>query len=185
MLPSIPGFLFRILPLAALLCSAIAPLAVSASDVRAARGEAASFEFLPGREPNVPWIPPNEQPLKAAQIRAELLFPAKSDLGVAGDETLPPDSLLNRKPHDPWLAFDKVQHVTFSFLFTLGGQYTLVNKAAVSERGALPVSAAGAMMIGLGKELYDWQWGRTRTFSTRDLAANAVGVVLAVGYVLL
>ncbi|HRK74207.1 MAG TPA: hypothetical protein PLL64_08020, partial [Rhodothermales bacterium] len=37
------------------------------------------------------------------------------------------------KPHDPWLGFDKVQHLVFSYLLVLGNQYVLVNKIALSE----------------------------------------------------
>lgn len=86
---------------------------------------------------------------------------------------------------DRWWAQDKLQHVTFSFLWTLSTQYLLVEKADWSNRTALPASAGSGAAIGLSKELFDWRLGPTGRFSTRDLAANAVGIVLAIGVILL
>ena len=92
---------------------------------------------------------------------------------------------LKRRAPDPWLGFDKAQHAAFSFLLTLGNQYTLVNKIDVSERRALPVSMTGTAVVGLAKEVYDRRWGRRRHFSYRDLVADAVGIVLAAGLIVL
>jgi uncharacterized protein YfiM (DUF2279 family) len=86
---------------------------------------------------------------------------------------------------DPWFSYDKVQHVTFSALFTVGGQYGLENKLKWARGDALPVSVGAAMAIGLGKELYDWRLGSRRFFSSRDMVANACGVLLATGFILL
>lgn len=83
------------------------------------------------------------------------------------------------------LAFDKAQHAAFSFLSVVGGQYTLVRKAGWSERRALPVSMGFGAALGLGKELYDWRLGPRRTFSRRDLAADAFGILLAAGFIVL
>ncbi len=88
-------------------------------------------------------------------------------------------------PADRWLAFDKAQHAAFSFLSVVAGQYTLVRKAGWNERRALPVSVSFGAALGLGKELYDWRVGPRRTFSRRDLAADALGIALAAGFVLL
>lgn len=96
-------------------------------------------------------------------------------------ENLPTSPLrlaLNRE-RDPWLGFDKVQHVTFSFLGTLSNQYVLVNKLDVAESHALPVSIAVTATLGLGKEVYDKKRGPRRHFSYRDLLADAVGIGLA------
>jgi uncharacterized protein YfiM (DUF2279 family) len=87
--------------------------------------------------------------------------------------------------HDPWLSFDKVQHFTFSALFTIGGQYALVNKFSWNEKGALPVSMLTGFTIGLTKELHDWQAGPRRYFSWRDMAANGAGIAVAAGFILL
>ncbi len=91
----------------------------------------------------------------------------------------------SERPIDPWLAYDKVQHATVSFLWTLSTQYTLVQKIGWTERRALPFSASSAAVVGVGKELYDWKVGATRRFSYRDLVADGVGILLAVGFILL
>lgn len=104
---------------------------------------------------------------------------------TAPSETAVAVLAFNERPRDPWLGFDKVQHFTFSFLATLGGQYTLVNKLDVSEGRAWPVAASGSAAVGLLKEWYDWRYGPRRHFSTRDLVADGLGVVLAVGLILL
>lgn len=92
---------------------------------------------------------------------------------------------LNDRPRDRWLAFDKVQHLTVSFLWTLGTQYTLVNKASVRERRALPISIGSSGVAGIGKEYYDLKRGNHHHFSRRDLVADAVGILLATGLILL
>ncbi|HET6567837.1 MAG TPA: hypothetical protein VFG50_07725 [Rhodothermales bacterium] len=78
-----------------------------------------------------------------------------------------------------------MKHFTFSFLFTVAGQYALVNKADVGERSALPVSMGVAGVIGIGKELSDRARGRPEDFSARDLVADAAGILLAAGFILL
>lgn len=91
-------------------------------------------------------------------------------------------------PHpadDRWLGFDKVQHATFSFLWTLGSQYTLVNKISLSEGEALPVSIGSAVVVGVSKELYDEHVTPGNRLSYRDLAADAAGIALAVVLILL
>ncbi len=88
-------------------------------------------------------------------------------------------------PRDRWLARDKALHVAFSTLWTLSLQYAFVSKANWSERRALPVSAGVSGTIGLSKEWYDWRHSPSRTFSTRDLVADAVGIALAAGFILL
>lgn len=114
-----------------------------------------------------------------SSIRAGLLY------GSLVNGVVPPAAASNKsRPEDPWIAFDKVEHVTFGFLFTLGTQYVLVNKLSVRERGALPLSAGIAAAAGLGKELYDRKYG-SGFFSRRDLVADAAGIALAVVVVLL
>jgi len=85
---------------------------------------------------------------------------------------------------DRWIAQDKATHVVVSGLWTLSVQYVLVNKAGWSEGDALPLSAASAAVVGGTKELYD----ATRpagTASGKDLVADAVGIGLAVGVIVL
>lgn len=91
---------------------------------------------------------------------------------------------FNDPERDPWLGFDKVQHLTFSFLWTLSSQYAFVNKFGASEPRALPLSLASGATIGLSKEWYDRRYG-SGLFSVRDLVADAVGLALAAGVILL
>ncbi len=86
---------------------------------------------------------------------------------------------------DPWLGFDKVQHFAFSALMTVGAQYTLVNKAELSEGRALPVSIVASGAVGLMKEVYDLRRSPSRHFSRRDLVADAAGILIATGLILL
>jgi uncharacterized protein YfiM (DUF2279 family) len=86
---------------------------------------------------------------------------------------------------DPWLGRDKVLHAAGSFLLTLSAQYVLVNKLDTSEDGALPIAAGTAFSLGLAKEVADSRRRVNPLFSVRDLAADAFGVALAVGLILL
>lgn len=138
-----------------------------------AGGETASkdaFEFSPTR----------------ATLHLQLVY---GDLAIG--ETLGfGASLENRSdarptPHDPWFAFDKVQHFSFSFFITVGSQYALVNKLNMRERPALPISMLTSGSVGLAKELYDRYYGPRRFFSQRDMVANAAGILLAAGFILL
>lgn len=86
---------------------------------------------------------------------------------------------------DDWLGRDKVLHAGFSFLFALSSQYVLTSKLDMSEGGALPASAGVTLALGLAKEVADSRRAVRPLFSTRDLVADAVGVALAVGVILL
>ena len=86
---------------------------------------------------------------------------------------------------DRWWARDKAQHVAVSFLWTLSAQYVLVDKVGWSNRSALPIAAGSGAAVGLSKEWIDGRYRSGRRFSTRDLVADAVGILLAVGVVLL
>lgn len=136
------------------------------------------------------WMLPPGAPTQTPAFQA---FPASfsgelSPLPLPRDlkgETVVPGGTLEGRRDDPWLAFDKAQHLAFSFLWTLGSQYALVNKASLSEGSALPVSVGVSATVGLAKEYYDWRIGPRRFFSRRDLAADAVGILLATGFILL
>lgn len=86
---------------------------------------------------------------------------------------------------DPWLGRDKVLHAAGSFLLTLSAQYVLTSKLDTSESGALPIAAGAAFSLGLAKEVADSRRRVNPLFSVRDLAADAFGVALAVGLILL
>ena len=112
-----------------------------------------------------------------SSIRASLLY---SSLGRAGGDPWTAGDEIR----DPWLGFDKFQHAAFGFLVTVGSQYVLVNKAGLSEGESIPLSVSAALTVGLAKELYDRSHG-SGLFSHRDLVADAVGVALATGLILL
>ncbi|MDP7037215.1 MAG: hypothetical protein QF453_04715 [Candidatus Marinimicrobia bacterium] len=80
---------------------------------------------------------------------------------------------------DKWLAFDKVQHFTFSFLWTLSSQYILVNNMGMVEEDALPISMVSSLGAGLMKEISDMK-KQKGYFSKKDLVANTFGIILAV-----
>ena len=121
-------------------------------------------------------LPTNFDANSGSYIRARLLHAAPST-----PLRLPARGSQNT---DPWLGFDKVQHATFGFLFTLGGQYVLVNKAELSEGDALPLSIGFAVSAGLAKEVWDRRRG-TGVFSVRDLVADGVGILLATTIILI
>ena len=83
------------------------------------------------------------------------------------------------KIEDKWLSFDKVQHFTFSFLWTLSSQYILVNNMNMHEEDALPFSVFSSVSAGIMKETYDMKKPKGY-FSKKDVAANCLGILLAV-----
>lgn len=95
------------------------------------------------------------------------------------------EALADSVPRDRWIAMDKAKHFGGSALWTLSAQYVLVVKGGWDRGDALPVSVASAGAAGIAKELYDRHVGAARHFSTRDLVADAAGIALAVGIVLL
>lgn len=104
---------------------------------------------------------------------------------AGGLPCLPNVETKETRQADLWLAYDKVQHVTFSFLWTLSSQYALEQKAGWRSGQAWPLAAGTSAAMGLAKELYDWKAGPRRHFSYRDLVANGLGIALAVGFILL
>ena len=109
----------------------------------------------------------------APAARAQVL----ADTTAAPPRAAPPP---RPAPRDEWLGRDKALHAGASFLLTLSGQYVLVSKGGLSEDGALPLSAGAALSLGLLKETADASRATAPLFSWRDLAADAVGVLLAV-----
>ncbi len=86
---------------------------------------------------------------------------------------------------DSWLGRDKALHAAGSFLLTLSAQYVLTAKLDTDEGTAVPLAAGVTLSLGLAKEVADSRRPVGPLFSTRDLVADAVGVVLAVGLILL
>lgn len=90
-------------------------------------------------------------------------------------ETVKQDSII---VGDKWLTFDKVQHFTYSFLWTLSSQYILVNNMNFYERDAIHYSVFSSASAGVMKEIYDMQKPKGY-LSKKDLLANSLGIVLA------
>ena len=82
------------------------------------------------------------------------------------------------KVKDDWIAIDKVQHLSYSLLISLGCQYILVNKMNNTEKSSLPISSAFSFSAGLLKELND-QKGKNGYFSLKDMVANFGGIIFA------
>lgn len=127
---------------------------------------------------------PSPAALRSALLHSPAHIPSFSTEAASSSETARDTAALNPSP-EPWLALDKAQHATISFFWTLGSQYALVNKLAMDEGSALPLSVAAAATAGLAKEWYDARHGNPRRFSRRDLVADAFGIVLAAGLILL
>ena len=83
----------------------------------------------------------------------------------------------NLELRDDWIAIDKVQHLSYSLLISLGCQYILVNKMNNTEKSSLPISSAFSFSTGLLKELND-QKGKDGFFSFKDMVANFVGIMV-------
>jgi len=90
-----------------------------------------------------------------------------------------PVKVDSTKYEDKWLAFDKVQHFTFSFLWTLSSQYVLLNNMNMYEQDALRYSVVSSLSAGIMKETYDMKQPNGY-FSNKDMVANALGILLAV-----
>lgn len=129
-----------------------------------------------------PDAPPDDTP----PVSLRQFFHAYGHQSAVYQETAP--TPLSLKAHeeadDPWIANDKLQHLTFSFLSTLSGQYVLTTKFHWHHSyGPLLVSSSATSALGIGKEFYDKRHeGR---FSFRDLAADGIGILLASGLILL
>jgi len=91
-----------------------------------------------------------------------------------------------RRPvrRDQWGARDKAQHLVVSGPWTLSTQYVLVQGADWANADALPASVATSAAVGLGKEWYDASRADGQA-SAKDLVANAVGIGLAGGLIVL
>ena len=110
-------------------------------------------------------------------MRAKFYFPIFLCLISTGISE--PVKVDSTKYEDKWLAFDKVQHFTFSFLWTLSSQYVLLNNMNMYEQDALRCSVVSSLSGGIMKETYDMKQPNGY-FSNKDMVANALGILLAV-----
>ncbi|WP_412067249.1 hypothetical protein [Rubrivirga sp. IMCC43871] len=119
--------------------------------------------------------------LLATAARAQ---PVRPDLHAqAGTVPFPTLAADSTAAPDDWLAPDKALHLGTSFAATVVGNAVLARADALRDGRALPVAAGGTLVLGLAKELADARRPRHPLFSWRDLAADALGVGLAVAAV--
>ena len=110
-------------------------------------------------------------------MRPEFYFPIFLILiSISFSEHVKEDST---KIEDEWLAFDKVQHFTYSLLLTLSTQYVLVNNMNMKEENALPFSVISSLSAGIMKERLDMKKPKGY-FSKKDMVADCLGIFLAV-----
>lgn len=79
---------------------------------------------------------------------------------------------------DNWIAVDKIQHFSYSFLISFGVQYLLVNKIGFEENNAMPISVTASFTAGFVKEVHDSR-SKNGFFSKKDLIANSLGIIIA------
>lgn len=97
-------------------------------------------------------------------------------LNICFTQSIETDSLnVPRKT----IGFDKIQHVTFSCLWTLSSQYILENKSGFAGDKALSYAVGSSVSLGLAKELNDSQT-RKKPFDWGDMFANGIGIAVAV-----
>jgi putative lipoprotein len=77
-----------------------------------------------------------------------------------------------RAPEDPWFGRDKLYHFVGSAVIQ-GAGHALGRAAGLDYREAAWTAAGLTLTVGVAKELHDRADGRF--FSTRDLAADALG----------
>lgn len=86
------------------------------------------------------------------------------------------------RSHDPWFGFDKLKHLSSSFILTTTGYYVQTRMIALPEQKSLSSAGMLTISLGLGKEFFDWR-KPGGMFSYRDLVANLTGVGLAVLFI--
>lgn len=79
------------------------------------------------------------------------------------------------KIQDKWLAWDKVEHLGISALFS-GTLYSVFHDFYENDRkSSIYISSSLTFSLGLGKEFYDRRNPRNK-FSYKDLAADVLGI---------
>ncbi|MCL4705936.1 VanZ family protein [bacterium] len=84
-----------------------------------------------------------------------------------------------QRASDSWFGKDKADHLTLSAALTAAQYYALHREANMSSRRSLQTAVASTALIGVAKEIYD-ATARKRFASKKDLAADVLGIALAV-----
>lgn len=77
---------------------------------------------------------------------------------------------------DRWFASDKVKHFFVSALVDLLG-YGAARSAGIGRGTSVGLAAAGAAVVGIGKEIHDRRHGEN--FSLKDLSWDGAGLIAA------
>jgi uncharacterized protein YfiM (DUF2279 family) len=104
---------------------------------------------------------------------AQLAYGQECGLSVAFHPSHPDTSGIQ----DKWLAWDKVEHLGVSALFS-GTLYSVFHDFYDNDRkSSLYLSSSLTFSLGLGKEFYDRRIPHNK-FSYKDLVADIVGIGL-------
>ncbi len=106
----------------------------------------------------------------AAEICCAQSAFVNSDTSVAAARAMNKDSRLGK---------DKADHFAASAFLTGAQYYALRGELDRSHRQSMQMAVAGALALGLAKEIYDGV-SKTGTLSFKDFVADALGVGLAV-----
>ncbi len=115
----------------------------------------------------------SESGMNIGGIRAAVLYAPQSNFNLEASAE------IGENQEDRWLSFDKFQHAGFSFVITLGSQYSYETKLDMNRPNATILSVSTAVLVGLAKEIYDYNFGPSRHFSHKDLIADGAGILLA------
>jgi len=90
-----------------------------------------------------------------------------------------PDSSRHKNAavQDDWFGRDKLQHFIASAYLTGFGSGLSQQVFGCDEQAGGRYGAAFGITLGFGKELYD-RFGRKQIFSWKDIAADALGVLV-------
>lgn len=84
-----------------------------------------------------------------------------------------------QRASDPWFGKDKADHFTLSAALMAAQYYALHRELEMPSRRSLQTAAISTLVIGVAKEIYD-ATTRKRFASKKDLAADVLGIALAV-----
>lgn len=103
------------------------------------------------------------------------------DPRLAPEKFLPAvkDTLSSRPGiDDRWLAEDKAAHFASSAFVTAAGFYWLRQEQDIDRSRSLLLSGSAALVLGIGKEIYDRRHPR-HVGSWKDLLADVAGIGVA------
>ena len=85
---------------------------------------------------------------------------------------------VSKLGHDRWLDKDKADHFIVSGFLTGAQYYVFKQEANLAHDTSMQMAVSGALLIGIGKEVYDKVSGKG-TPSFKDLLADVAGIAIA------